>query len=536
LTNVAGCDSVIVTITTLQPPDSFLVRKYTCDPALAGLVAVPFKSSLGCDSIVVTQTLYVPPVTTFLKETTCRLDSAGQFTRHLKGWAGCDSVVMIERVFLTADSTVLNTVTCDPLQAGVQVKGLISSTGCDSIVITKVTLLPTPSTYIERESCDPQEAGVKVMQIKTPAGCDSLVIITTVYLRPDTTYQTDSTCNKVNTGRFFRRLSNQKGCDSLIVTDVWLLPNPEGTLSPKLCNGEFIVMNGNRYDLKRRNGREVLSGAAFNGCDSVVNIRLLYSFLDLKISWNGPTCYRGLDGRITIDTIRNGKRPYSIQIDDSRPVPLQFPLVWPGLPAGPHRIYIADAEMCIYEDTLMLPSPPEQIFDLGSTPAKIRLGDSLILKSVRNFEPERVVWQDNSVLSCTTCVEPAAYPLSSVHVEVTAFDSLGCAVSDALNIEVEKSDDIYVATVFSPDKDGENDEIWVSCGPSVAKIRHFAIFDRWGNLVFEQRDVLPNSDATRWNGQLDGRVLPPAVYIYQVEADYIDGRRQVLRGDVTLLR
>ena len=535
LTNYSGCDSVILTITALQAPDSFFVRRYTCDPSLAGSGVRPFKSVQGCDSIVTTTTVYVPPVATFLEESTCRMDSAGIFSKKLVNWGGCDSMVNIQRNFIAADSIFLHTITCDPLLSGIQIKGLVGSSGCDSIVITAVDLLPTPSTYIDRLSCDLREVGVKIDKITDARGCDSLLIISTAYSSPDTTYQKDSTCNIAAVGRFIRHLTNRKGCDSVIILDVRQIPNPESIFKLNLCNGTFMVINGHRYDVKNRNGREVLHNAASNGCDSIVNVQLLYSFLDLKLSWYGPTCYQGRDGSILIDTIRNGIRPYTIRIDGFAPIAIQAPFEWPGLAAGPHHVYVEDAELCIFDDTLLLPAPPQRIFDPGAT-ASIPLGDSLKLQSIRNFEPAKVIWQPHAALSCTTCLEPVIRPLSTAIFAVTAFDSVGCSVTNSITVAVEKPDDVYIANVFTPVNNGQNNDIWVSCGPSVAEIRRFAIFDRWGNMVFECHNALPNDAALRWNGQFNGRNLPPAVYIYQVEVSYIDGRLQLIRGDITLTK
>lgn len=48
------------------------------------------------------------------------------------------------------------------------------------------------------------------------------------------------------------------------------------TIERTLCAGDSLIVNGRRYDSSRPEGREILAGAAANGCDSVVVIRLQF--------------------------------------------------------------------------------------------------------------------------------------------------------------------------------------------------------------------------------------------------------------------
>ena len=61
------------------------------------------------------------------------------------------------------------------------------------------------------------------------------------------------------------------------------------------------------------------------------------------------------------------------------------------------------------------------------------------------------------------------------------------------------------------------------------------IYDRWGGLVFENRDFAPNDPAAGWNGAQAGRPSLPGVYVFALGIRYDDGRRLVRRGNVTVL-
>jgi gliding motility-associated-like protein len=57
------------------------------------------------------------------------------------------------------------------------------------------------------------------------------------------------------------------------------------------------------------------------------------------------------------------------------------------------------------------------------------------------------------------------------------------------------------------------------------------IFDRWGEKLFEGKN-----QADGWNGLYKGNLCEPAVYVYDVELEYLNGVKKQKVGSVTLLR
>lgn len=84
------------------------------------------------------------------------------------------------------------------------------------------------------------------------------------------------------------------GCDSLVDIDLTVLPAAQSVLADTLCPRDFVIINGQRYDRDRPSGQETLHGAAVNGCDSLVQIALI--FRDSCISLEGfvyaPNAFR----------------------------------------------------------------------------------------------------------------------------------------------------------------------------------------------------------------------------------------------------
>jgi len=84
--------------------------------------------------------------------------------------------------------------------------------------------------------------------------------------------------------------------------------------------------------------------------------------------------------------------------------------------------------------------------------------------------------------------------------------------------------------VLTPDGDGANDNFEIFCIDEL-KDNRLVIFNKWGQLVFEQLNYSNN-----WVGKSSsGEELPEGAYYYILEYTDKDGRKQV-RGSITILR
>ncbi|MCB0625357.1 MAG: gliding motility-associated C-terminal domain-containing protein, partial [Saprospiraceae bacterium] len=138
--------------------------------------------------------------------------------------------------------------------------------------------------------------------------------------------------------------------------------------------------------------------------------------------------------------------------------------------------------------------------------------------------------------ACPECLQQLVGPLyqSTYYVEVV--DLNGCKNSDRITVFVEKSQPLYVPNIFSPNGDGENDRFFFQAGPEVVRIDELAIFDRWGNKVFVGKDLAPNDPGLGWDGTFQQKPLDPQVFVWLATVSFVDGTREVYKGDLVLVR
>ena len=139
-------------------------------------------------------------------------------------------------------------------------------------------------------------------------------------------------------------------------------------------------------------------------------------------------------------------------------------------------------------------------------------------------------WFPTNGLSCTDCRNPVVTAVDSIIYYVTVTDSNGCSNTDSIRINVEKNcDDLFVPNAFSPNKDAENDILYVHA--KCAREIKFTIFNRWGEKVFETTDI-----SKGWDGKFNNKDLNAGVFVYYLEGFLFTNEKINRKGNITLLR
>jgi gliding motility-associated-like protein len=144
-----------------------------------------------------------------------------------------------------------------------------------------------------------------------------------------------------------------------------------------------------------------------------------------------------------------------------------------------------------------------------------------------------VVWSPSSTLSNANSFNPTASPTQTTTYTVTIVDSTGCPRVATVTIYVKSMKcnpaDVFVPNAFTPNGDGENDILYVR-GNMISEM-YFAVYNRWGQLVFETK-----SQNTGWDGIYNGMKADPAVFAWYLRAKCYNGDELKKQGNTTLIR
>jgi len=145
-------------------------------------------------------------------------------------------------------------------------------------------------------------------------------------------------------------------------------------------------------------------------------------------------------------------------------------------------------------------------------------------------------WQPATYLSCSNCASPKSNPRSDITYVVEVATDHNCKAKDSLSIHlVCKASQFNVPSSFTPNGDMLNDYFQIN-GKGIKLIKHFIIFGRWGEKVFEKTNMPPNNRSAAWDGTYRNQPLVTGTYVFMVEVICDTGESFSYKGTVTLIR
>ncbi len=144
-------------------------------------------------------------------------------------------------------------------------------------------------------------------------------------------------------------------------------------------------------------------------------------------------------------------------------------------------------------------------------------------------------WLPTNGLSCTDCPEPITNTKYSIDYVISVVDSNSCLNAEQVRVIVIcKGAEIFIPNTFSPNGDGSNDFFYPR-GRGIERIRTLRIFNRWGEVVFENREFPINDQLAGWDGKYKNGAPQAGVYVYQAELICENGEILTYKGNIALI-
>lgn len=281
-------------------------------------------------------------------------------------------------------------------------------------------------------------------------------------------------------------------------------------------------------------GNYIVTVTDENGCTTTADADIIEpAELIFTLSTTDVICHGDASGVILISAT-GGTPPFEFSADG---VSFQPDPNLDGLLAGEYQATVRDSRGCTFVLPAVITEPPALTVDAGQDQT-VDLGYTADLNAVTTppFRPVTLTWTPSETLSCPDCFDPTALPLGTTTYYATIVDETNCTATDSVTVFVILNRPIYAPNVFSPNGDGLNDYFILYGGRAAKSILTMRVFDRWGGLVFEGKDLALNEEPQGWDGIFKGKPMNPAVFAYYAEVEFIDGVKVLFKGDVTLLR
>jgi len=570
--NQFGCDSTITLTVTFAPIDTLFLTATTCDPASAGVFAVDYVTPGGCDSVAVTAVALLPSNQTAVQTFTCDPAMAGVFVYPLLNNFGCDSIVTETRSLLPSSMTNIALTTCDQTQVGAVTQVVPNQWGCDSTIVTTTSLLPANSCGVSATllgsniPCVNNTGGLTLtMTLGTPPFNYTVLLGgTPVANGVVNALNVSNVINGLAPGNYTLNITSPNGYSTTAqATIAQLVPPSLSSVANSnyagfdvSCNGASdgtalatasgglppyaYTWSGGGNTAQINNlpaGTYTVTVIDANNCTNVSTVVLNEpTGMVLGFTVNDLDCFGQNDGIIQVQA-SGGAPPYSYSLNNG---PDQASNSFIGLSAGAYILVTSDANDCTQTEALVVNAAFHPNVELGDN-ISIELGDETVLQAIVNVPLDSilsVVWTPPFDTSeCPSCLTQVVAPFISTTYSVQIQTLNGCTDEDRVTVLVDRRRQVYIPNVFSPNLDGANDIFTVYAKPgTVRTIRSLQLFDRWGDALFILEDFQPNSPTQGWDGTYRGSPMNPAVFVWVVEIEFLDGQVELYKGDVTIVR
>jgi gliding motility-associated-like protein len=551
----AGCDSIVNIDLRLRPADTNRIQQALCpgdslvvngrvyhENNLQGLQVLESAAANGCDSLIEVSLTYFPEIRTLYQDTLCYLDTlevngVEYHNTNTQGTAifvgqgvnGCDSIVEIDLYFRAPITAQLlgNTAICVGNSAelslalsGAERYNLVYQAGNNTPVSlsglsdgARFSVQPELTTRYQLVSVWDADSGC----VGTPFGETATITVSEITL-------------SLVQGQDY----NGFGVSCNDASDGVLLAEADGGVAPYTyhwSNGG----TGPRLDGLSADdyGLTVTDEA---GCrDSMSQLLMEPEPLQLSTTFTASKCATHPNGIIRITDISGGVMPYQYKLEGTIFQDIDaLPWVQGGLAAGSYDLQIRDDNGCLSTTPVQILEDNLRIDFDGDL--SLTVGDSVRLEPEANFDLVDFSWQPLHDLSDARSVNPFVSPERTRAYTITAVDTSGCQVSASVMVFVDQNRKVFAPSAFTPNEDGVNDRFTLFGDEDLERIEVLQIYDRWGNLLYEENQLAPSDDHVGWTGEYRGEVLPGGLYIYRALVRFSNGDEQEVKGEVLLLR
>ncbi len=351
------------------------------------------------------------------------------------------------------------------------------------------------------------------------------------------------------------RVVDAQGCDSDFVIEVVDPPvltfdiDPTGISCNGIADGSALATAGGghgEYAISWSNGAagEMVEGLAagdytgtvadLRGCMVEVPFTIENApAVDIQlVNTTDPTCFAQPEGSIEVLAM-GGTPDYVFSANGS---PFQSSPVLTGLFAGNYDITARDASGCTAVlEGVLLNEPSEFIVDAGEDQT-VNLGESISLAASTSAFSVTFSWSGPDSLVSSDMASVIAFPFTSGIYTVAMTNEDNCVATDSLQVSVLKTRPVHIPNIFSPNGDGINDLFTIYGGFAAREIKSLRVFSRWGELIFETRNIPLNDERLGWDGTFNGVRLSSGVFAYFAEVEFLDSEILIFEGDVTLVK
>ena len=247
-----------------------------------------------------------------------------------------------------------------------------------------------------------------------------------------------------------------------------------------------------------------------------------------------PACYGLSNGEIKFGTPTGGYAPYQFSIDNGQNFSKNN--TFSNIKAGTYKLIARDSVGCYNRPLTFALGQPTilavDIVPISSFNGVVKVGQTVRLEGKPNRKITTAAWLPHDAANCPNCLTYSNTPIQTTVITLTVTDSAGCQAQDTLTIYVQPN--VFAPNAISPEAQNDNKAFTIFSKDNLP-IHRLSIFDRWGEHIFEAKDIETNVVAQGWDGTFRGKRVDGGVYVFYAEVEVLPNKVIILQGDITVL-
>ncbi|NNE15450.1 MAG: hypothetical protein HKN51_10770 [Saprospiraceae bacterium] len=274
-----------------------------------------------------------------------------------------------------------------------------------------------------------------------------------------------------------------------------------------------------------------------SGCTTNTSIEILDLFAYPQIILEGVEAIDCISGQTCVTATSPSYADLGYNWYDSNGVLLSNdPMVFCFDLSGQYSVELVDLENgCVNSEEFNIVDPLMPTINLPSSVTLVN-DEQEELIPIFNIDASTIsdiLWETEGTLSCYNCLTTTIIEATDgMLINVTITTEEGCTATTEVRVSVKRIPKIYIPNVFTP-SDGINFTMYSNT--DIDQIDALYIYDRWGNLIFNNLAFNPNDPDQGWNGTKDNKDVVQGVYVYLFQY-VVNGQVENNYGTITLIR
>ncbi len=219
--------------------------------------------------------------------------------------------------------------------------------------------------------------------------------------------------------------------------------------------------------------------------------------------------------------------------------------IFESLTPGRYQIMIKDVDGCTTSTTITLDEIPQYKITSDSI-INVKQNESKLLEiNISNLDLSKIdtiIWTPNTGLafessSISNLLKPNFTGTANIKYQIILYLKDGCEIPLNIRITYVDSVQIIAPNIIRNVLEEQNSNFTLySINGEIQEIFNLKIYDRWGNLMFENSHFQPNIPIFGWNGYFNGTQVNPGVFVWIALIEHLNGEIKIYKGDLTVVR